>query len=248
MAFTADDFMENMGSRLGYSGKHVWLYYALGYGTPWCAGEISYTFAKIGGKSKWYGGRPVFYVPDAQEWMEKHWECVYSGPKRKGSLKNVKKSDIVIFSWKGWSRDHIGAARGPGYKATDRKWYLPSREGNTSGGIVADKVREKKYIHSVYRPPWKKVTKPTVKKKGQKYPGKYPKLPSRGYFDYGDKSDEVKKVQSFLGWALTMILDADGIYGPKTRDAVSAFEKLVKIDVDGQFGKVCLKAAKKFRR
>lgn len=147
--FTADAYIGNMASRLGKGGTHVWDFYGLAQGTPWCAAEISYTFNKIGAKSKWYGGKPVFYVPYAQEWMAKHYNTIYDY-RGKGSLKQVQKGDIIIFMWSRGSRDHIGACR----KTTGSAKTISTIEGNTSGGKVANRERAKANIYAVYRPPW----------------------------------------------------------------------------------------------
>lgn len=156
MAFTADAIIASIESRLGDSGRHVWDYYRLAAGTSWCVGEVSYTFAKTGNKSAWYGGKPVFYVPHAQEWMEKHWKTVYDY-RAGGDLGKVRKGDVVIFMWTRGSRDHIGFARSAG---TPGKIY--TIEGNTSGGKVAERTRAKKHIYAVYRPPYG-ATKKTVR-------------------------------------------------------------------------------------
>lgn len=153
MAFTADAIIANIESRLGDSGRHVWDFYKMATGAPWCVGEVSYTFNKTGNKSKWYGGKAVFYVPWAQEWMAKHWTTVYDY-RGTGELANVRKGDVVIFMWTKGSRDHIGFARA---KGTDSE--LNTVEGNTSGGIVAKKTRAKKNIYAVYRPPYQGTSK-----------------------------------------------------------------------------------------
>lgn len=82
------------------------------------------------------------------------------------------------------------------------------------------------------------------------YSGKWPTLPKRGYFDIGDKGVNVGRVQSFLVWAGYDVgkYGIDNIYGPDTAAAVSAFEKDYGLEVDGQFGPVCLKTAKKVIR
>lgn len=80
------------------------------------------------------------------------------------------------------------------------------------------------------------------------YTGEYPKLPSRGYFKKGDKSDEVKKVQKFINWALDIKLVVDGSYGPITKQEVTRFEKLVGNKANGQFGKNDLAKAKAFKK
>lgn len=82
------------------------------------------------------------------------------------------------------------------------------------------------------------------------YEGTWPKLPKRGYFDIGDKGVNVGRVQSFLVWAGYDVgkYGIDNYYGPDTAAAVSAFEKDHDLEVDGQFGPVCLKVAKKVTR
>ena len=148
MAFTADAIIANIESRLGDSGKHCWDFYKLAKGTYWCAVEVCFTFNKTGNKKKIFDGKLVTYVPTAQEWMAKHYETVYDY-RSGGDLSKVKKGDVVIFMWTRGSRDHIGFAR-----ATGSKGSLKTIEGNTSGGIVAKRTREKKYIFAVYRPPY----------------------------------------------------------------------------------------------
>lgn len=241
MAFTADAFISNFSGRLGDNGQHVWSFYGLARGTPWCDGEISYTFNKIGAKAKWYNGRPSFYVPDAQEWMAAHWKTVYDY-RGKGSIKDVKKGDIIIFMWTRGSRDHIGAARESGYTKNKKgDICLLTIEGNTSGGIVAKRTREKKYILAVYRPPWK-----TGKETG--YSGTFPTLPERGWFQKGDEGAQVKHLQRLLNWATDDNLSIDGELGSKTVSAIMTFQRMYDLAVDGGFGKACLKKAKKIKR
>lgn len=156
MAFTADAIIANIESRLGQGGKHVWDFYKMATGAPWCAGEVSYTFNKTGNKAKWYGGKAVLYVPWAQEWMAKNWKTVYDY-RGSGKLTDVRKGDVVIFMWKTGSRDHIGFAR-----ATGKDSGLDTVEGNTAGGKVAKMTRAKKYIFAVYRPPFDGASKPTT--------------------------------------------------------------------------------------
>ena len=148
MRFTKTNYVENVESRKGWNGQHIWSFYKLVHGTPWCAGEVSYTFNKIGRKNKFYGGNPVFYVPYAQEWMARNYKTIYDY-RGKGRLSDVRKGDIIIFMWTRGSRDHIGAAR---KKGTSKVLYTV--EGNTSGGIVDDRKRGKQYIYAVYRPPY----------------------------------------------------------------------------------------------
>lgn len=162
MALTPEAIIANIESRLGQSGSHVWSFYGLKSGTPWCSGEVSYTFNKTGNKAKWYGGKPVFYVPYAQEWMAKNWQTVYDYRKG-GDLSKVKKGDVIIFMWTRGSRDHIGFARANGTSGN-----LYTVEGNTSGGKVARRTRAKANIYAVYRPPYQNTTTTTKPAQSQK--------------------------------------------------------------------------------
>lgn len=164
MAFTADTIIANIESRLGESGTHVWDYYKLARGTPWCAGEICYTFAHTGNRKKIFGGSPVFYVPTAQVWLAEHYDTVYDY-RRGGDLSRVRKGDIVIFMWTRGSRDHIGFARADGDPAV-----LSTVEGDTSGGKVAHRTRAKQHIYGVYRPPYAaRAKKQPTYRKGKTY-------------------------------------------------------------------------------
>lgn len=164
MAFTADAIIANIESRLGDGGAHVWDFYKLTAGTPWCLGEVCYTFNKTGNRKQIFGGSAVFYVPTAQEWMAKNYATIYDYRKG-GDLGKVKKGDVVIFMWTRGSRDHIGFARAAG--AAGKLYTI---EGNTSGGKVAKRTREKKYIFAVYRPPYQTTTAPEKKPEKQKLP------------------------------------------------------------------------------
>lgn len=76
-----------------------------------------------------------------------------------------------------------------------------------------------------------------------KYKSALPTLPKRGWFDKGDKGEEVKKLQRALNWAndgtIVAKLNVDGIVGPLTIQAVSFFEEIQHLSIDGQFGKKC---------
>lgn len=163
MAFTPEAIIANIESRLGDNGRHVWSFYGLASGTPWCSGEVSYTFNKTGNRARIFDGKPVFYVPTAQIWLAKHYDTVYDY-RTGGDLSKVRKGDIVIFMWTRGSRDHIGFARASGTSST-----LYTIEGNTSGGKVAKRTRAKSNIYAVYRPPYKetptKATKPAQSQK-----------------------------------------------------------------------------------
>lgn len=78
-----------------------------------------------------------------------------------------------------------------------------------------------------------------------KYKNALPQIPKRGYFQKGDKGEEVKKLQKALNWANSgRIVDnlvVDGEVGPLTISAVSFFQEINHITIDGQFGAVSRK-------
>lgn len=139
---------------LNRSGDFVWKQYQqLPRGSAWCCGAVSLWFEKNGTKNLFYGGKPVFYVPYAQEWCEANLKHV--------KMADAKPGDIVIFTWSGngynrapsgVSRDHIGLIRKAG---TSTVAY--TIEGNTRGGIVAERKRALPYIYAIYRPKWKEA-------------------------------------------------------------------------------------------
>ena len=80
------------------------------------------------------------------------------------------------------------------------------------------------------------------------YVGALPKLPIRGYFKRGDKGAQVNNLQKFLNWYDEYKLVVDGVIGSKTIIAVEKFQKAKGLDVDGLFGRACLKRAKDVRK
>lgn len=77
-----------------------------------------------------------------------------------------------------------------------------------------------------------------------KYKSALPKIPQRGFFKKGDKGAEVKKLQKVLNWAnsgrIVANLKVDGVVGPLTISAVSFFEEIHHLTIDGEFGPKCL--------
>lgn len=86
------------------------------------------------------------------------------------------------------------------------------------------------------------------------YPGVFPALPPRGYYQLYDGMTtlknyltQIKRIQSFLNWAIGSKLSEDGKYGEKTCTAVKEFQKDNGFPVkeqDGKFGPKTLAKAK----
>lgn len=174
--------------------------------------------------------------------------CTYSYQyfKNKGQTGSAPKLGAQIFFG---DLDHTGIVVD---FDSDYVWTV---EGNTSGGEVAKKKysRSSSWIYGYGYPAYD--TEATPSPSGNTWKGKYPTLPSRGYYLTGDgyekytnKKEDIKYIQEFLNWAINAGLEIDGCYGPATTKAVEAFQKKVGITVDGSYGKETLSAAKSFAK
>lgn len=97
--------------------------------------------------------------------------------------------------------------------------------------VIANQIKERS---------WKNYSAKVIiryKGNGTKY---------RNYMKKGDSGAEVKKLQSFLNWAMNSGLVVDGDFGDKTDTAVHAFQTKCKITADGLFGATSLEKAKTF--
>lgn len=117
---------------------------------------------------------------------------------------------------------------------------------NKAGGrVLAGLTRRREAEHKLFCEPVEKVS----------YSGKYPDLPKRGYFKYGDgiysmKSyqTQIKRVQRLVNWVMDYSLVVDGEYGQKTDKAVTGLQKRFGLQPNGCFGNKCLKACKNFKK
>lgn len=193
-------------------------------------------------------GQPLKSCGAGCSWSVRYYEkikCFYKSSPKVG--------DQIFFKDSKGEPCHTGLV----YKVDSKKVY--TIEGNTSsasgvvanGGAVAMKSYSLGYnrIYGYGRPKYddepKKVTSVKVKKT---YSGTFPKLPTRGYFQSGDKGTQVKYLQKFLNWYGNYKLDVDGEIGAKTISAVKKFQSSAKITVDGYFGKTSLAKAKAVKK
>lgn len=208
-------------------------------GYPWCDVFVDWLFVQAFGVEY---AKELLCQPNKSLGAGVSYSAKYY--KNKGQFyRDAKVGDQIFFK----NYSHTGIV----YKVDSR--YVYTIEGNTSSaaGIVSNGgcVRMKKYavgsslIEGYGRPNYKYIAPPK-----QKYSGEFPSLPKRKYFKKTDTGNEVKKVQKFLNWSVNAKLSVDGIYGPKTFNAVKKFQKAAKISVDGLFGQVSLKAAKNYEK
>ena len=89
----------------------------------------------------------------------------------------------------------------------------------------------------------------------QGYTGKFPALPPRGYYKFGDGyiqlrnyMTQIKRVQSVVNWVMGFNLVVDGEYGAKTDKAVTQLQKRFGLNPNGCYGEKCQKACKAFKK
>lgn len=89
-----------------------------------------------------------------------------------------------------------------------------------------------------------KTTKPKV------YGGEMPKLPAKGYLEFGDSGAEVEKWQKYLVWYGYKI-DVDGSFGINTEKATMDFQAKMGFSekwIDGLVGAKTIKQARKIKK
>ena len=219
-------------------------------GYAWCDIFVDWCLVKAFGVNDALKllGQPLKSCGAGCSWSVRYYEkikCFYKSSPKVG--------DQIFFKDSKGEPCHTGLV----YKVDNQKVY--TIEGNTSsasgvvanGGAVAMKSYSLSYnrIYGYGRPKSdeepKKVTPVKVKKT---YSGTFPKLPTRGYFQSGDKGTQVKYLQKFLNWFGNYKLNVDGEIGAKTISAVKKFQSSVKITADGYFGKTSLAKAKAVKK
>ena len=219
-------------SYLGDGGSRFRQFCGLPSNAAWCAAFVSYIFAKGNDANLFYGGKKVVYVPSAQTWCRANLAEI--------PLYMAMPMDIITFDWNSNGvPDHIGFVKA---RKSDTEIY--TIEGNTSGGIVAEKTRPYKYVSGVWRPQFKPTSFTTLKK-----------LVIDGQFDYNSIAclqlalrrggyykgaidgilgkETVKALQHKASDGSGIKLAQDGAWGMKT---TKALQKWLNIEVDGWWG------------
>lgn len=213
---------------------------------PWCASFVVWCFYKAGLLNLVTKNASAAYLQDdivnkrGGKWVMTK---AYNNTKKKNALSKYRAGDVVTFDFgrNNGYRQHIGIIE----KVSGN--YVICIEGNTSkagsqsnGGMVVRQRRIYSSICAVARPKW------SDSKPDPKYTGKLPALPGRGWFQVGDKGEQVKLLQKFLVWCGFSVGSAgvDGEYGNATKNAVREFQSLYGLSVDGAWGKQCNDKAK----
>lgn len=224
-------------SFLGRGGSIFRQFCGLPSNAAWCAAFVSYIFAKGGDASLFYGGKKVVYVPSAEKWLFANCANI--------PIYLAMPMDVLTFDWNNNGvPDHIGFVR---QRKSDTEVY--TIEGNTSGGIVAQRTRPAKYISGCFRigfapsSSWSAdkaltvdgqcgystiaVLQKVLKKKGC----------------YSDKVDAILGKNTVKGIQKLCGVAQDGSWGAKTS---KAFQKYLGVSADGWFGANSVKAMQKW--
>jgi len=201
----------------------------------WCCAFVTYIFHEGNDSPLFYGGKIVVYCPTAIKWCSANLAMI--------PAYLALPMDIGFFDWNhNGLPDHIGFIRER--KSCDEVYTI---EGNTNGGIVAQKTRPVKYIQGIYRPHFIgkfdaskplvidglfgynsiAVTQTALKKLGY-YNGAIDAIMGKG---------TVKAIQKWAGVA------QDGAWATKTSKAI---QKKLGVTADGLFGANSCKALQRW--
>lgn len=134
--------------QLGKGGSTYRKYVGISSGQPWCDAFVYWLFNANGCSALLpWKGKQRSYCPASIQWCNKNLAQI--------PLYLALPCDIIYFDWEpNGNPNHIGLV----YNKIDTS-KIHTLEGNTSGGIVDDKIRPAKYVQAVFRPHFKGVFK-----------------------------------------------------------------------------------------
>lgn len=195
---------------LGQGGAVFRRFCGLPNGAAWCNAWVCYVANEGGDSSLYFNGSKMTYCPTSMKWCQNNLAQI--------PIYLAMPMDIIYFDWEpNGVPNHIGFVR---ERKSDLEVY--TIEGNTSGGIVAQKTRTEKYVCGCFRPHFKPTGVDASKR-----------LSVDGYFGY----NTIAVMQRWLG------VTADGILGKGT---VKALQKRLGVSQDGSWGKGTTKALQKY--
>ena len=193
----------------------------------WCSEFINRVYAKTGRDCVLYTGLDGIHQNKTLANRVPLWFAGY--PNASYSGWTVPKWRYDISPWKTWA---IWQFTSSGERC-DRNTAVLSREGWL--GLAGQKQEEE------------------TKKEG--YKGKFPYLPPRGYFKYGDGylqlrayETQVKRTQKLVNWITGGEIRVDGDYGKLTMEAVRKAQKILGVKQDGLFGEQTLNSAISYKK
>ena len=215
---------------LGQGGSRFRKFCGLPSGAAYCNAYVDYIFNESGNTSLFCNGRKVTYCPTSMKWCQNNLAQI--------PIYLAMPCDVIYFDWEpNGVPNHIGLVR---ERKSDLEVY--TIEGNTSGGIVANKIRTEKYVCGCYRPHFKPTDFSANKK-----------LDVDGFFGY----NSIAVMQRWLGVTPDAILGKgtvkalqkrlgvaqDGSWGKGTSKAL---QRLIGTDADGYFGAKSVKALQSY--
>ena len=223
-------------SYLGKGGAIFRQYCGLPSDAPWCCAFVRYIFDKGNDSSLFYGGKNVVYVPNAESWLFANYANI--------PIFLAMPMDVVTFNWDGGLPDHIGFVRERKSDTT-----VLTIEGNTNGGIVANRERPAKYISGCFRigfaPSSSWSADKTLEIDGQfgynSIAVLQKVLKKKGC--YSDKVDAILGKNTVKGIQKLCGVAQDGSWGTKTSKAL---QKYLGVTADGWFGEKSVKALQKW--
>lgn len=193
---------------IGQGGARFRKFCGLPGGAAWCNAYVDYVANEGGVSSLYFNGKKETYCPSSIKWCNKNLALL--------PAYLALPMDIIYFDWeKNGVPNHIGFVRAK--KSTTEIYTI---EGNTNGGVVAQKTRAVKYVQGIYRPHYKGVFKLGM-------------IAVDGECGYST----IANLQRALKMSFT-----DGIFGKAT---VKALQKAAGCTQDGAFGPATARAVQK---
>lgn len=173
-----------------------------------------------------------------------------------------KIGDVIFYDWQDpGSGDNKGTPDHVGLVASCDGKTITVLEGNYKNSIGERTIKVNgKNIRGFICPKYKLYSsedKPEEKKKpeGKLYSGKFPSLPPRGFFQFGDGylqyrpwATQIRRLQKLVNWIAGTNIKIDGDYGKATIDAVKKAQKLLGVKEDGLFGATTLAKARSYKK
>lgn len=211
---------------LGQGGSRFRKFCGLPAGAAWCNAFVDYIAAEGDDASLYFAGKKMTYCPTSMAWCQKNLAQI--------PIYIALPMDIIYFDWEpNGVPNHIGFVR---ERKSDLEVY--TIEGNTSGGIVAQKTRPVKYVCGVFRPHFKGSFDANKALVIDSYIGYnsiaclQKALKTSGYY--------TGEIDAILGQGTVKALQKmakasqiDGSWGPNTTKAV---QRMTGAKVDGYFG------------
>lgn len=181
-----------------------------------------------------------------------------------------KVGDVIMYDWQDSGKgDDKGTPEHTGIVKSVSNNKMVIIEGNYKNSVSERSLPvNSKFIRGFICPKYglyasedKQVTsvtqKPKLSEKSTKkgYSGRFPYLPPRGYYKYGDGylqyrafATQVKRVQKLINWIVGSSLAIDGDYGNKTIEAVKKAQTIIGEKPDGLFGADTLAKARAYKK